>query len=125
MPYDDDIENLDRNINLNLLDRDKISELLLSKILENIDLKILIKFINYFNDKLITEENLTRIKNLEAFKIFKQKFIQIFYPLIENPEEHRDTYAELKEYKLDYKILQKFGYPFNIYARFLYLNLRR
>jgi len=125
LPYDDEIENHDRNINLYLLDRDKISKLLLSKIFENIDLKILIKFINYFNDKLITEKNLTRIKNLKVFKIFKQKFIQVFYPLIENPEEHRDIYAELKEYKLDYKILQKFGHPFNNYARFLHLNLRR
>jgi hypothetical protein len=125
LPYDDDLENLDRNIYLNLLDRDRISKLLLSKISKYIDLNYILKFINYFNDKLTKERDLKRIKNLVVFKIFKQKFIQIFYPLIENPEEHREIYRELKNSKFDYRILQQFGYPFNNYARFLSLNRHR
>ncbi len=125
LPYDDELENLDRNIYLNLLDRDRISKSLLSKISKNIDLNFILKFINYFNDKLTIEKDLKRIKNLVVFKIFKQKFIQIFYPLIESPEEHREIYRELKNSKFDYRVLQQFGYPFNNYARFLSLNMHR
>ena len=123
--YDEELENLDKNIYLNLLDRDKISEILLSKIDENIDLNIILKFINYFNDKLTIEKDLRRIRNLMVFKIFKKKFIQYFYPLVENPEEHTDNYRKLKNLKFDYRGLQQFGYPFNNYARFLGLNMRR
>ena len=125
LPYNDNESHQDRKINLDMLDKDEIVPALLPRKRDNIDFKMVLKFIKFFKEKLAKRSNkLKEIRTLKVFKIFRYFFIQYFFPLIEKPNNYPDRFRELKGDGFNYiDAIRKLGYPFNYYS--YYLRLRK
>ncbi len=103
------------------IDKD-FSELIISKIENNINLYFLIKAVKYLND-LKEYKNNYNLKWNHLSKFIKRKAIEILYPLIENPKDYEQDYEMLKKYEDFNNWLENMGYPLDIYADFLDSNL--
>jgi len=88
-----------------------------------IKFNFVIESIEYLSVKI--RKKIGKIKNNNFFRLFKKIFIEAFYPLVENPEEHIIEYNRLIKKKNIFRILREFGPPFNNYAGIIWRNRRR
>lgn len=98
------------------------SKLMCDKIEKDVDLQFLIKAVEYLDKlKKYKENYLNRCKIFLQF--VKKNLIEVLYPLIEDPDSHKNDYDILKSNSNFTICLNNLGPPFDIYADYINNNL--